>query len=68
MTKEKKEVVEKTTKQPIEEVVNKKTEEQPRDDKGKFASKAKTKDDAWDLVGIHSESELEECLTIESDL
>ena len=32
-------------------------------------AEAKTKKDiAWDLVGIHSESELEECLTIDSDL
>ena len=36
MAKENKEVVEKTTEQPIEEVVDKKIEEQPRDKKGRF--------------------------------
>ena len=45
MAKEKKEVVEKTTEQPIEEVVDKKIKEQPRDKKGKFKSKNKTEDD-----------------------
>ena len=39
MAKEKKEVVEKTTEQPIEEVVNTKSKEQPRDEKGQFTSK-----------------------------
>ena len=40
-----KEVVDKTTEQPIEEVVEKKTEKQPRDKKGKFKYKVKTEDD-----------------------
>ena len=38
MAKENKEVVEETTEQPIEEVVDKKIEEQPRDEKGRFKS------------------------------
>ena len=38
MAKENKESVEKTAEQPIEEVVDKKTEEQPRDKKGRFKS------------------------------
>ena len=45
MAKENKEVVEKTTEQPIEEVVDKKIEEQPRNEKGQFKSKNKIKDD-----------------------
>ena len=52
MAKEKKEVVEKTTEQPIEEVVNEKIEEQPRDKTGKFASKAKSKDDGITRVDL----------------
>ena len=65
MTKEKKEVVEKTTKQPIEEVVNKKTEEQPRDDKGKFASKAKTKDDGIIKVDLSKSPPIKEEKVVE---
>ena len=45
MAKEKKEVVEKTTEQPIKEVVNTKSKEQPRDEKGQFTSKFKSADD-----------------------
>ena len=45
MAKENKEVVEETTEQPIEEVVDKKIEEQPRNEKGQFKSKNKIKDD-----------------------
>ena len=40
-----KEVVEKTTEQPIEEVVNKKEEKQLRNKKGQFKSKVKVEDD-----------------------
>ena len=52
MAKEKKEVVEKTTEQPIEEVVDKKIEEQPRDNKGKFTSKLKIEDDGVVKVNL----------------
>ena len=40
-----KEVVDKTTEQPIEEVVEKKIEKQPRNKKGQFKSKVKVEDD-----------------------
>ena len=39
MEEKNKEVVDKTTEQPIEEVVEKKTKEQPRNEKGQFKSK-----------------------------
>ena len=45
MAKENKEVVEKTTEQPIEEVVDKKIEEQPKGEKDQSIPKVKIKDD-----------------------
>jgi hypothetical protein len=45
MEEKNKEVVEKTTEQPIEKVVDKKIEEQPRDKKGQFKSKPKVEND-----------------------